>query len=137
MKITEIRIHLADRRSPAAERVAAYASILIDGGFAVRDIRLIEGERGLFLAFPSRKLSDHCPECDHKTPYQDAYCGRCGGRLPEGRKAPRLDAAGRECRYTDVAHPINQECRRRIEDALLEAYADELERARLADRRAS
>uniref|UniRef100_UPI00197E7E25 septation protein SpoVG family protein n=1 Tax=Paludisphaera soli TaxID=2712865 RepID=UPI00197E7E25 len=124
-------------RSPAAEKVAAYASILIDDAFAVRDLRIIDDPRGLMIAMPSRKLADHCPECDHKTPYADNYCGRFGARLPEGRTSLRINPSGRECRYTDVAHPVTQEGRRQIEVALLEAYAAEVERVRPADRRAS
>jgi stage V sporulation protein G len=53
MQITEVRIRLANE-----ELVKAYASICFDDCFLVRDIRVIKGPKGLFISFPSGKLSD-------------------------------------------------------------------------------
>ena len=54
MQITDIRI-----RGIAKEgRMKAVVSITIDDEFVVHDIKVIEGEKGLFIAMPSRKASD-------------------------------------------------------------------------------
>src|SRR3990172_2593515 len=51
MKITKIAI-----RSVEMNKVKALASITIDDEFVVHDLRVVEGERGFFVAMPSRKL---------------------------------------------------------------------------------
>ena len=54
MEITEVQIKLAD---DATAKVRAFATIVLDGCFMIRDIRVIEGTNGLFLAMPSRRLT--------------------------------------------------------------------------------
>ena len=54
MKITEVRIYKTSGEGP----VKAFASVTIDGGFAVHGVRVIEGSKGAFIAFPSRKGKD-------------------------------------------------------------------------------
>ena len=54
MKITNVSIRKSDRED---SRMKAIASVLLDDGFAVHDIRIIEGTKGLFIAMPSRKTS--------------------------------------------------------------------------------
>jgi len=51
MKITAVSMRVVDR-----EKVKAFASITIDDEFVVHDLRIIEGQKGLFVAMPSRKL---------------------------------------------------------------------------------
>lgn len=53
MQITEIRIHLMGE-----ERLKAFASVTFDDAFVVRNMKLVQGEKGLFLCMPSRKLPD-------------------------------------------------------------------------------
>lgn len=54
MQITDVRV----RRLTADGKMKAVVSITIDNGFAVHDIKVIEGENGLFVAMPSRKTAD-------------------------------------------------------------------------------
>lgn len=53
MLITDVRI-----RKVNYGRTRAYASLTIDDAFAVHDIKVIEGDNGLFIAMPSRRRSD-------------------------------------------------------------------------------
>lgn len=125
MEITEVRIKLADE---SRERLHAFCSITIDGCFVVRDLKIIEGTRGPFVAMPSRKLTDRCTRCHGKNCLRATFCGQCGVRLPDRRGARGQD--GRSKLYADIAHPINSECREAIQSRVLEA----LERERvLAD----
>ena len=62
----------------------AIASITFDNEFVVHDIKVIEGEKGLFIAMPSRKAADGD--------------------------------------YRDIAHPINQTARERIQTLILDEY---------------
>src|SRR5687767_4024069 len=70
---------------PSGGRLRAFCSLTLDDTFVVRDVKLIEGNDGLFLAMPSRKLSDHCPQCHDKNHLRARYCNNCGGRLDEDR----------------------------------------------------
>lgn len=125
MEITEVRIKLI----PATgDRLKAFCSITIDNALVVRDLKIIEGVNGLFVAMPSRKISVHCPKCGGKIPMRAAYCHDCGHRLP----TPPTERAteGRAKLYADIAHPINSECRDLIERAVVSAYHAELVRSR-------
>ena len=54
MQITDVRI----RRVEKEGNMKAVVSITIDEEFVVHDIKIIEGEKGLFIAMPSRKAAD-------------------------------------------------------------------------------
>lgn len=54
MNITDIRIRNVEK----AGKMKAVASITIDDAFVVHDIKIIEGDKGLFIAMPSRKAAD-------------------------------------------------------------------------------
>ncbi|MDD6223525.1 MAG: septation regulator SpoVG [bacterium] len=52
MKITSVNVRKIEKES---SRMKGIASVLLDDSFAVHDIRIIEGEKGLFIAMPSKK----------------------------------------------------------------------------------
>lgn len=52
MKITSVSIRKVEEEN---SRMKGIASVLLDDSFAVHDIRIIEGEKGLFIAMPSKK----------------------------------------------------------------------------------
>ena len=80
MKITDVRV----RKVEGETRLKGVASITIDEAFAVHELRIIEGNEGLFVAMPSRKAADGT--------------------------------------FRDIAHPINVEARKMVEDVVLEAF---------------
>lgn len=53
MQVTDVRIHRLDK----VGKIKAVASITIDNAFVVHDIKIIEGDRGMFIAMPSKKSS--------------------------------------------------------------------------------
>ncbi len=53
MKITEVRITLRDD-----EKLKAFVSITLDNCFVIRGLKIIKGNRGMFVAMPSRKRPD-------------------------------------------------------------------------------
>ncbi|NLO91576.1 MAG: septation protein SpoVG [Elusimicrobia bacterium] len=53
MEITAIRVHLMDEG-----KLKAFACVTFDNCFVVRNMKVVEGSRGLFLCMPSRKLAD-------------------------------------------------------------------------------
>lgn len=54
MQITDVRV----RKVAKEGKMKAVVSITLDDEFVVHDIKVIEGEKGLFIAMPSRKASD-------------------------------------------------------------------------------
>jgi stage V sporulation protein G len=112
-------------------RLKAFCSLTFDDTFVVRDVKLIEGNDGLFLAMPSRKLSDHCPCCGEKNHLRARYCNQCGGRLDEARYLRYRNGNGdsRLKLHADVAHPINAACRQEIEREVFKAYRREVDRS--------
>lgn len=83
MRITEVKVHTVNE-----DRLKAYVTITIEDCFVVRDLKVIQGPTGLFVAMPSKKRKDG--------------------------------------QFRDIAHPLNQETRAQIEDAVFTAYEAEL-----------
>ena len=81
MKITSVNVRKVEKEG---SRMKGIASVLLDDCFAIHDIRIIEGDKGLFIAMPSRQTAT-------------------GG-------------------YRDIAHPINPDVRKMLEDAIIEEY---------------
>lgn len=124
VEITEVRIKLMGEN---AERLLAFCSMTIDGCFVVRDLKIIRGIKGAFVAMPSRKLTDHCHRCHSKNALRSNYCSQCGQRQRDDRAIKGAD--GRAKLYADIAHPINAECRDIIQHRVLDEYELELIRS--------
>lgn len=124
MDISEVRVKMVANKD---DRLKAFCSMTLDNDFVVRDIKVIEGTGGLFVAMPSRKMSDHCEKCGSKNHLRAKFCNNCGGTLSENRA--KQDVKGRMKLHADIAHPINAECRRRIQATIVEAFEDELKRS--------
>lgn len=80
MEITDIQIKKVD----GIGKLRAYASLTFDEAFVVHNIRIVEGDKGLFIGMPSRKTKDG--------------------------------------EFRDVAHPIKQEFRKKLEDSIITAF---------------
>lgn len=124
MVITEVRIKLMEDNN---ERLQAFCSVTFDDAFVIRDLKIIEGTKGSFVAMPSRKLTDRCSQCGCKNHLRARFCNSCGHRLDEDRAT--RDADGRAKLHADIAHPINSACREVIQNAVLDAYHEERDRA--------
>lgn len=125
MEITEVRIKLMEDNN---ERLLAFCSVTFDDAFVVRDLKIIEGSKGSFVAMPSRKLTDRCPQCSYKNHLRARFCNQCGHKLDEDRAT--RDADGRAKLHADIAHPINSACREVVQSAVIRSYQEERERAK-------
>ncbi len=140
MHLSDVRISLCGSNSG---RLKAFCCLTFDNTFVIRDVKLIDGNDGLFLAMPSRKLTDHCPHCHEKNHVRARFCNECGQRLNENRHPHAGGKASTSARirygiggaervklYADIAHPINATARRELETRVRAAYEQELERSR-------
>jgi stage V sporulation protein G len=80
MNITDVRVRKIDKEG----KMKAVASVTLDNEFVIHDIKVIEGDKGLFIAMPSRRSADG--------------------------------------EYRDIAHPINTETRKHLQEVVLDAY---------------
>jgi len=55
MEITEVKVFPARERG---SRLKAYATVVFDNCFIIRDLKVIEGDKGLFVSMPSRRRKD-------------------------------------------------------------------------------
>ena len=123
MEITEVRVILKD--SPD-KKLKAYATITFDNVFVVRDIKVIEGSSGLFIAMPSRKVKHPCPKCAFKNELRSKYCNQCAAPLPVEAIPQRSEEIPvSQAEHKDIAHPITQSFRENLQKKVLEAYTQE------------
>lgn len=125
MEITEVRIKLME---DSDDRLQGFCSVTFDDCFVVRDLKIIDGTSGPFVAMPSRKLTSHCHQCGTKNHLKALYCNQCGSRLRDDRTT--RDSEGRAKLYADIAHPINSQCREMIQSRVIAEFRTELERAK-------
>ena len=127
MEITEVRVFVKEGQD---KKLKAYATLTFDNVFVVRNVKVIDGNKGLFVAMPSRKLKDPCPKCGFRNTVRSKFCNQCGGSLPQAE--PRMPLAtydmSKQSEHKDIAHPITAECREYIQKKVLEAYEEELKR---------
>ncbi len=83
MRITEVKVYPVFDN----DKLKGYATIIFDDCFVVRDLKVIQGTSGMFVAMPSKKTKDGS--------------------------------------YRDTAHPLNNETREMIEQAVLGEYGRE------------
>lgn len=89
MQITDIRIRVINKES----KMRAVASITFDDVFVIHDIKVIEGEKGMFIAMPSKKTPDgeyrdiaHPINMEMRTEIQQAILGEYEKALEEQKQ---------------------------------------------------
>ena len=142
MEITEVRVTLKD--SPD-KKLRAYATVTFDNAFVVRNIKVIEGAFGLFIAMPSRKIKQPCPKCGFRNEMRSKYCNQCAAALPvlststrpfggslgslsTGRPGSHEAQGAAQLEHKDIAHPITQPFREYLQKKVLDAYEQEKSR---------
>ncbi len=121
MEITEVRIFPRESKD---KKLKAYATVTFDNSFVVRDIKIIKGNKGFFVAMPSRRLKESCPKCGHRNVARSKYCNQCGSSLPTSEMSPQ-DKETRQGEYRDIAHPINSQFRDYLQKVIMEKYKQE------------
>ncbi len=125
MRITEVKIKLVEGQG---DKLLAFASLTFDHEFVVRDLKVIRGNHGYFVAMPCRKLTCHCLRCDAKNHVRASYCNECGAELPTHPVEPDLN--GRARLHADIAHPITSGARDYIQKTVVDAYLRDCNRYR-------
>ena len=87
MEVTDVRVFPVEE-----EKLKAFVSIIFDDCFVVSDIKIINGNNGLFISMPSKKRKNGT--------------------------------------FRDIAHPLNNETRRMIEERILAKYNEALSQPR-------
>lgn len=124
MEITEVRVFLKD--SPD-KKLKAYATVTFDDAFVVRNIKVIQGSSGVFIAMPSRKVKQPCPKCNFKNEFRSKFCNQCAAQLPVSAR-PAGSEMNAQSEHKDIAHPITQQFREYLQKKVLEAYEQEVKK---------
>jgi len=122
MEITEVKVILKEGPD---KKLKAYATLTFDNCFVVRNVKVIKGNKGLFVAMPSRRLREACPKCNYKNVVRSRFCNQCGSSLPAAPQREQNQEV-RQSEHRDIAHPITLECREYIQKKVLEAYENEV-----------
>jgi len=81
MNITEVRVKKVEAEN---DKLKGWASVTFDNVFVVHNLKIIQGQKGLFVAMPNRKTKDG--------------------------------------EYRDIAHPLTNEMRKSIEEAIIKEF---------------
>ena len=122
MEITEIRVFPKEGQD---KKLKAYTTVTFNNVFVVRNIKVIQGSNGLFIAMPSRKMKNPCPKCHFKNEVGSKFCNQCGVALPINQTQETFVDSKAE--HRDIAHPITQQFREYLQGKVLEAYKKEAE----------
>ena len=132
MEITEVRVAVRESQSQfrsgtGEKRLKAYATVTFDNCFVVRNIKIIDGKNGLFVAMPSRKPKLTCGRCAFKGEMGQRFCPQCGAHMPRPMALTEGEF-GESASHRDIAHPITAEFRQYVQQKILDTY--EAERAK-------
>lgn len=116
MNITDTRLDIIDNPSG---KLRAFCSMTFNDEFVVKNFKIIEGNHGLFVAMPSRKLTKPCYRCDNRAFRNANYCDRCGKEFDDRSGNSHHDT---EDTHSDIAFPIEDDFREQLEDQLIAAY---------------
>ncbi len=117
MEITEVRVFQKEGQD---KKLKAYITVTFDNAFVVRNIKVIQGSSGLFIAMPSRKIKYPCSKCHFKNDAGSKFCNQCGASLPP--MSNQTVATEDKAEHRDIAHPITQQFREYLQGKVLEAY---------------
>ena len=120
MEITEIRIFLKEGQD---KKLKAYTTVMFDNVFVVRNIKVIQGSNGLFIAMPSRKVKHPCPKCSFKNEVGSKFCNQCGGTI--NVQESQANAGDAKSEHRDIAHPVTQKFREYLQTEILRAFETE------------
>jgi stage V sporulation protein G len=129
MEITEVKIKIVPRGN--ASKLMGFATITFDNAFVVKDVRIIQGQKGPIVAMPAKKLTFRCFKCGFKNTLKSKFCAECGRRV-HANFSRRNPTTGRPILQVDIAHPINPETRKMLEEKVIAAYQQEFEKSQQA-----
>lgn len=124
MQVSKVCVKLIDDPD---DKLLAFCTLTIADEIVIRDLKIIRGATGPFVAMPSRKLTDRCMSCGGKNHLRASYCNDCGRKLDPARAA--RDERGRAKLHTDIAHPINADSRSRLHERVILEYEAERKRS--------
>ena len=97
MEVTNVKVKVMHTEG----NLKAYATITFDDEFVVKDIKVIDGKKGIFIAMPSKPIKNK--------------------KVEDVESAEEMERL-----HKDIAHPINPPAREKIQTAILNAYEEAL-----------
>jgi len=75
-----------------------YSTVTFENAFVVRNIKVIQGSNGLFIAMPSRKMKYACSKCNFKNDIGSKFCNQCGATIHSANRDSNAPDAKAEAR---------------------------------------
>jgi len=117
--VTKVRIRLTEPAIRRNDKLLAFVSITLGDAIVIHDFKIIDGTKGPFMASPTRKIADRCPDCRSKNSLSARFCNECGNQLPLGRVSEGVEL------YANIAHPVSTGARRSLETVVMRAFEEE------------
>lgn len=124
MNVTAVNVHLENHTT-----LRAYCEVELDGEFVLKQVKVVEKNGRFIVGMPSKQRSTPCTKCHTPCSILYEFCPACS--LSQGPQEPRIEQIRKHSNiapgdivsfYSDMFHPINSDCRRKIEDAVMAAY---------------
>ena len=111
MKVTRVAIRLTK-----GQDVLAFANVIFDDCFCVKDFKIVQGDHSIFVAMPDKETKVSCTNepCHQRNSIYALYCCRCGSSLPKPN--PEIK------KYTSSSHPVTKEFTSYLQEAILAEY---------------
>ena len=116
MEITQSRVHLITN----SRRLKAMGSVTVDGVLELCDFKVIQEGNGLRVAFPSREMTDKCPDCFLSNSVQANFCSHCGKELSPNRA--RLTKNGTPRTHTQIIRTLTLATEEAVKQAIMSAF---------------
>lgn len=115
MIITRVSVRL----TKSSTQVLAFATIVFDDSFCVNDLKVIQGDNSIFVVLPDKEAKIPCSnQCGNRNGVTANFCSRCGTKLVQ--KSSEIK------RYQYVCHPVVDELRLQIQEAVIKAYFEKV-----------
>lgn len=129
MNVTAVNVHLEHHKT-----LRAYCEVELDHEFVLKQVKIVEKNGRFIVGMPSKQRSTPCTSCHTPSSILYEFCPNCG--MSQGPQEPRIEQIRGHSKiapgeivsfYSDLFHPISQECRAKIERAVMDAYRKAVE----------
>lgn len=109
-------VEIFPNKNRRESNLLCYATITLDSVVVIRDCKLLRIDGRYVLDFPSKKKTEHCPQCKRKNYLNANYCNECGIELEH--KKLKEGESSHHC----LVLPITPEARKDLTDAVVGEY---------------
>ncbi|MEZ6092940.1 MAG: septation protein SpoVG family protein [Pirellulaceae bacterium] len=127
MEISDIRFSKHESKAANNVQLKGYCSVTFDQSFVVHDVRILKSAEKHIIARPNQRRQTNCSVCYSKNAAASNYCSHCGKPMVLTNTESTASIAASERHHRDIAHPITQDFRKKLEEEILMRFQIEFE----------